>query len=148
MAFRFPLQTLLRFRQSIERRERLCLDLATREVLRARKQAHDADDARMKAREEVAKCLNSGLAAIELQFEVASDAVRRRRVLTLAEEVTRLDAQRAGQLKAYQKAQQKRKILENLRERQRALYRLKQDRRAQQQVDEGFLIRRRTSGAG
>jgi flagellar biosynthesis chaperone FliJ len=47
---------------------------------------------------------------------------------------------RVRQLEAFRKAQQQRKILENLRDRQMAAYRLIRDRHAQQQLDERFLI--------
>lgn len=148
MAFRFPLQALLRFRESFERRERLLLELATREVVRTRRQVEDAKTDREGALEEMASHLKSGLAGVELQFEVASDSLRKRHIVVLGEQLEKLDTQRLSQLQAYQKAQKQRKILENLRDRQRALYRVEQERRAQQQMDERFLIRRGESDPG
>ena len=148
MAFRFPLQALLRFRESFEHRERLLLELATREVVRARQQAVEVKNQRTAGLDEMSRNLANGLVGVELHFEVASDTAWARRLATLAKEVESLDAQRKNRLEAYQKAQQQLKIMENLKSRWMAAYRLEQERRTQQQMDEMFLIRRGHSDPG
>jgi flagellar export protein FliJ len=148
MAFRFPLQPLLRFRESFEHRERLRLELATREVVRARRQSEEARSQRTAALHEMSRNLVDGLVGVELHLEVAFDMARARRLVALGKEVERLDVQRRDRFAAYRKAQQQLKILENLRARQMAAYRLEQERRVQQQMDEMYLLRHRGPGLG
>ena len=143
MAFRFPLQALLRYRESYERRERLRLQIATRELAIARQQLEEANRERKKALDDSAKRLTAGMMGAELQIDQARDQAYCRRMAACEERIQKLQVLRQSQLEAFQKAQQQRKIVENLREHQFAAYRLEQERRAQQQVDEIFLIRRR-----
>ena len=140
MPFRFSLQPVLRLRESFERRERLRLETITREVMKARGQLKVAIQERLRAQGESKKKLRQGLLGAELQFELACDRARVRQITALKEQVSRLEELRVRQLEAFRKAQQQRKILENLRDRQFAGYRLIRDRRVQQQLDERFLI--------
>jgi flagellar FliJ protein len=140
MPFRFSLQALLRFRESLERRERLRLEIVTRDVVQARQQCEQAKQERKKGLVELAKKLREGMTGAELHFELACDRTRVRRLAALKQQLLRLEDLQRRQLEAYRKAQQQRKILENLRDRQLAAYRLLQNRRAQQLLDERFLI--------
>ena len=140
MPFRFPLQAVLRFRESFERRERLRLQVITREVVKARQESEDLKQERALAAKRLAENLGQGMTAVELQFEIASDQSYLRRVAMLGDRIAKLEALRIRQLAEFRKAQQQRKILENLRDRQMAAYRVDQDRRTQQQLDERFLI--------
>ena len=140
MPFRFSLQAVLRFRLSFERRERQRLELITREVVKARHQWERAKLDRAQAISQWQERLRQGAAAVEMQFELACDRTRVRRIATLNEQVAKLEDLRRRQVEVFRKAQQQRKILENLRDRQFAAYRLIQDRRAQQEMDDRFLI--------
>ncbi len=82
------------------------------------------------------------MTAAEMQFELACDRARVRRIAAWNDQVNKLEDLRRRQLEVFRKAQQQRKILENLRDRQLAAYRLVQARRAQQQMDDRFLITR------
>ena len=77
-----------------------------------------------------------------MQFELACDRARLRRLAVLNDHVAKLEDLRRRQLEVFRKAQQQRQIMENLRDRQRAAYRLIQTRREQQQMDDRFLITR------
>ena len=55
MAFRFSLQALPLYRESFERRERLRLQIVTREGVQARQQCEQAREERKRASEEFAK---------------------------------------------------------------------------------------------
>jgi len=143
MAFRFPLQALLRYRESYERRERLRLQIVTRELAMARQQLEEANRGRKKALDDAAKRLRAGILGAELRFDQARDQVYCRLIAACERQIQKLQVLRQSQLEAFQGAQQQRKIVENLRERQFTAYRLEQERRGQQQVDEIFLIRRR-----
>jgi flagellar protein FliJ len=140
MAFRFPLQAVLRYRESFERRERLRLQVITREVAKARQQCEEAKHERFRALGEFRQKLRQSLRGAELQFELACDRARVRRIAALREQVMKLEESRVRQLEAFRNAQQQRKILDNLRDRQFAAYRLIRDRREQQQMDDRFLI--------
>ena len=140
MAFHFSLQAVLRYRESFERRERLRLQIITREVVKARQHWEEAKAERLQALSESKRNLRRGLLGAELQFELACDSMRIRQITARKEQFLKLEELRVRQLAAFRKAQQQRKILENLRDRQFAAYRLIHDRRTQQQLDERFLI--------
>jgi flagellar export protein FliJ len=140
MPFRFSLQAVLRFRESFERRERQRLEAITREVLKAQQQREQAKLDRANALDQMQKKLHQGMNAAEMQFELACDRARVRRIAAVNDHLTKLEDLRRRQLEIFRKAQQQRKILENLRDRQLAAYRLVQTRREQQQMDDRFLI--------
>jgi flagellar FliJ protein len=140
MPFRFSLQTVLRWRESFERRERQRLQMIAREVVKAQQQRDQAKLDRGNALAEFQNKLHQGMHAAEMQFELASDRARLRRIAALNDQYTKLEDLRRRQLEVFRKAQQQRKILENLRERQLAAYQLLQSRREQQEMDDRFLI--------
>jgi len=137
--FRFSLQAVLRFRQNLERRERLRLEAATRDLAKARRQYEEAELDRANAAAQLQSKLRQGMTAEEVRFELACDRARRRCIAACLEQVGKMQALRQQQLEAYQKARQRREILENLRQRQLAAYSLIQTRREQQQMDDRFL---------
>ena len=141
MPFRFPLQALLRFRESYERRELLRLETVSRELAAARERTEQARRDREQSLKNLASWLVAGMTASELQFERACDRTRVNRIVACEVQTQKLEDLRQQQLDAYLKAQQQRKILDNLRDRQLASYKLVQSRREQQQLDERFLIR-------
>jgi flagellar FliJ protein len=140
MPFRFSLQAVLRFRESFERRERQRLEVITREVVKAKQQREQAKLDRANALSRLQKILHQGMTAVEMQFELACDRARNRRIAALDDHLAKLEDLRRRQLEVFRKAQQQRKIMENLRDRQIAAYRLDQARRTQQQMDDRFLI--------
>jgi flagellar FliJ protein len=140
MPFRFSLQAVLRCRESFERRERQRLQVIIREVVKARQQQEQAKLERANALAQFQKKLRQGMTAAEMQFELACDRTRVRRIAALNDQVAKLEDLRRRQLEIFRHAQQQRKILENLRNRQLAAYKLVQSRRTQQQMDDRFLI--------
>ena len=120
---------MLRCRESFERRERQRLEVITREVVKAQQQREQAKLDRANALGQLQKKLHQGMTAVEMQFELACDRARVRRIAALNDQVTKLEDLRRRQLEIFRKAQQQRKILENLRDRQLAAYRLVQARR-------------------
>ena len=140
MPFRFSLQAVLRWRESFERRERQRLEVVTRELVKAQQQQEQAKVNRANALVQAQKKLLQGMTAAEMQFELACDRTRARRIAVCNEQVNKLEDLRRRQIEVFRKAQQQRKILDNLRERQLAAYQLVQARRTQQQMDERYLI--------
>jgi flagellar FliJ protein len=140
MAFRFSLQAVLRCRESFDRRERQRLQMITREVVKAQQLRDQAKVDRDTSLAEFQKTLYKGMNVLEMQFELAADRARLRRIAVLNDHHSKLEDLRRRQLDVFRKAQQQRKILENLRERQLAAYQLIQTRREQQEMDDRYLI--------
>jgi flagellar FliJ protein len=140
MPFRFPLQAVLCWRESYERRERQRLEAITRELVKAREQLERAERERANAANQLQIELQRGMNAAEMQFELAGDRVRARRIAAWNDQVAKLEDLRRRQLEVFNKAQQQRKIMENLRDRLFAAYKLDRARRAQQQLDDRFLL--------
>jgi flagellar biosynthesis chaperone FliJ len=114
--------------------------MITREVVKAHQQRDQEKVNRDAALAEFQKTLHKGMNMMELQFELATDRARLRRIAALTDQHSKLEDLRRRQLDVFRKAQQQRKILENLRERQIAAYELIQVRREQQEMDDRFLI--------
>ena len=142
MPFRFSLQAVLRCRESFEQRERQRLQLIMRELAKAQQQREEAQRDRAHAQNELKRKLRQGMNATEMQFELACDRARVRRITALSDQAAKLEDLRRRQLEVFQKAQQQREILQNLRDRQLAAYQLLQRRREQEQMDDRFLITR------
>jgi flagellar export protein FliJ len=141
MAFRYPLQAILRLRQSLERQEEQKLLAIAAAVARLRNEIEQIEESRMKARRTtLAGLLQAGVAA-ELQFANLCDEAYARRQSHLQREMQAAEKRRREQLQAYQFSRQRRETLDGLRERQEMVYKLDAARREQQSADEMFLIR-------
>ncbi len=140
MPFQFPLQAVLRCRESFERRERQRLQIISREVIKAQQQWERARVERANALSGLQQKLRKGSTAGELQFELFCDHARVRRIAAWYERLSKLKELQHRQIEVFRHTQQQRRIIENLRERQRAAYLLLQDRRTQQQMDDRYLI--------
>ncbi len=140
MPFRFPLQAVLRCRESFERRERQRLQIISREVIKAQQQWERGKLERANALSQMHQRMRQGLSAGELQFDLACDRARVRRIAAWYDRLSKLKELQRRQIEVFRHTQQQRKIMENLRDRQRAAYQLLQDRRTQQQMDDRYLI--------
>jgi len=141
MAFRYPLQAILRLRQSLARQEEQKLFAIAAIVARLRGEIEWIDESRLETRRNaLTRLLQSGLGA-ELQFANVCDEAYARRQSQLQREIQAAEKKRVEQLRVYQLARQKRETFEGLRERQEAAYKLDAARREQQRADEMFLIR-------
>jgi len=142
MAFRFPLQALLRVRQSCEERERRRLALLNTQIAGLH-QTHDSlNQERVLAWTQLSNGLTAGMSGAELQFEVASMATRAYRQEELKKQIARLRQERIVQERSFREAQKQRKILDNLRERKLRNYLQVRGRHEQQQIDDLFMLRR------
>ena len=139
MAFRFSLQALLDLRKSYERQERLRLEMLTHQISQLRHQLETLGREKIIGRECLVQNLKEGLFGAEIRFNTDREAVWEQRRDSLLQRMAELEEQRRLQLGVFQKAQQLRKILENLRDRREQLYRQIQARREQQLIDELFL---------
>jgi flagellar protein FliJ len=140
MAFKFTLRAVLRCRESFEHRERQRLQVITRELVRSQRQKEQVLRNRAAAQQELKQRLSQGLSAVELQYEQATDRVRVRQIASLNEHIGKMIHLRRRQIEVFQKAQQQRKVIENIRDRQLSAYRLLQARKEQQQMDDRYLL--------
>jgi len=142
MAFRFPLASILRLRQSIERQRTLELQKANLQVARARERLAQLERYLSDAAQCDSRGLSAGCTAAELQFA----AVLRENLVHFREElladVGKFELLRQKALAAYHQAYRDREILETLRARQRRVYQQEQSRRQQQEQDSDYLLQR------
>jgi len=140
MAYRFPLVTLLRFRENLEHRSWLELQAANQQVQRAEVSISQLERERVEWRTGRLSALDIGVKAAELEVWGESYYQRKR----LEFERCRLTAkqQAAAKLAEFYRARQKRQVLENLYLRGKNAYDTERARREQARVDELFLLRR------
>jgi len=145
MAFRYPLQSLLRLRESLERQEENRLFAVAAEVARLRAQIEELRQGNAAARRRELNALEvSGGVAITLQFMAICDAAVAGACARLQIQLDAAEHKRLLQLAAYQAARQKREILEGLRERQESAYQVETAHHEQQSLDDSFLLRHRS----
>jgi flagellar export protein FliJ len=141
MAFHFSLEAVLRLRRGQERVERLKLEAILSEQAKTRARLEEATEDHFALRRGFQQELGRGLAGSELQYEAMREANLASLRATLQARLVELDQQRWAQAKIFVKARQHREVLENLRLRKLSLYRIEQNRREQQELDDLFLMR-------
>jgi flagellar export protein FliJ len=141
MAFRYPLQSLLRVRQSLERQEELRLFAIAAMVASLRAQLESLHQDQLKMKRDTLQEMAGGCSGAVIQFAAASEAAFAAARGKLEAKLQEAERKRQAQLRNYQAARQKREILEGLRDRQEAAYDLELSRRKQQLLDELFLVR-------
>jgi flagellar export protein FliJ len=142
MKFRFPLQALMRLRESIEEAELQRLQAAAARVLQARGEIEQIDAAIAAARRDEALALETGGYAAELQFSSLRDQIYAQQRNLLQSKLAELERVRAEHQERYRQARQQREILSNLRSRQFAAFQIESSRREQRETDDLFLMRR------
>lgn len=143
MAFRFPLATVLRYRESLEKREEVALQKVQLEILQARRRIHQLDDEIAGAQQAREAKLRETISAFQLQamLDDVNAALEQKRKLT--EELEKLEQQRKERMKAYQAAHRGRQMLSDIRNRQQDAWELDAARRQQKMLDDLFALRSR-----
>jgi flagellar export protein FliJ len=141
MAFEFPLQSVLHFRESAEHQQELKLRAANQRMARVRRVIEHLDSRRQVLYSAEARQLSEGTTSAELRFALHQEAglVRHRR--ELEKQLLMLEKARDDQREAFQRARRARQTLETLRETQLAMYRKEALRREQHNLDDLFLMR-------
>jgi flagellar protein FliJ len=142
MPFRFPLQSVLHFRQSLEHQQELRLRSATQQVMRVQRLVEQLEARRRELHAAQARELSSGLTAAELRFELQCEGELLRHERELEQQLIKLQQLRDQQRGIFQQAQRARQTLEAVRDRQLDLYRREAARREQRELDDLFLLRR------
>jgi flagellar export protein FliJ len=141
MAFRYPLQSVLRFRRSLERQEEQRLFGAAAVVARLRADIEQLENGYFAQKRQSFQELLSGSSGSALHFIAVCDAGYARMHEALLLQLKQAEEKRTEQLEVYKLARQKRETFEGLRDRQEAAYDLEFARHEQQSTDEAFLLR-------
>jgi len=142
MAFHFPLQTVLHFRQSIEHQQELRLGAANQLVARARHLIEQVDGRRQELDSTRARELGAGVTSAELRFAGQCDAELLRQRRMLDPQLARLEQLCREQREIFQEARRAREMLEGVRDRQLQVYQKEAARREQRSLDDLFLLQR------
>jgi flagellar export protein FliJ len=141
MPFRYPLQSVLRLRHSLERQEEQNLFAAAATVVKLRAEMDQLESNQFDRKNQASKEMSAGSAGALLQFgalcDEAYDQARKLLLLRLSE----AEKKRAEELENYLIARRKRETFEGLRHRQEEVYVLEASRHEQQSTDESFLLR-------
>jgi flagellar export protein FliJ len=142
MAFRFPLQEILHYRESLEHQQELRLRAIHQQVAKVRHLIEQVDQRIRDVQTRESQELHAGTTAAELCFALASEASLRQQRQIVERELVRLQNLRDQQQRVFQQARRDRETFENLRQRQFEEYQRNAARREQRQLDELFLLRR------
>jgi len=148
MGFEFGLQGVLRFRESLERKEELKLAVAIGELKRLKMMLARVREELASIGDRISNLLARGTTGADLHLLCFEQMLLERREQALAQVVSTALKEVQRQQIRLQEARQKRKVLEDLREKQLALFLLAEGRRDQQRLDDTFLMRRFAEDGG
>ncbi len=141
MAFRFSLAAVLRFRESIEKREELALQALLLEMARIRREIEHLTAKIAGAQETRNQAMQQPLPAIHLQLMLKEMEALADRRKALTESLLTLDLECAKQTKRYQAAHRDRQMLSDMFARQREAYEQERTRAQQKFLDDIFAAR-------
>ena len=142
MAFRFPLATVLRVKESLEKREERELQRIQLEMARVAHQMEQLTEAMTKAYAARNQALQQALPAGQLHTMLweAQAAVEAKNALRIT--LQGLEEQRLKQMKVYLAAHREHETIINLFNEQRDAYEVEQTRAQQKYLDDIFIARR------
>jgi flagellar export protein FliJ len=141
MAFHFPLESVLHYRQSLEHQQELRLRAANQQVARARHFVEQLDARLQQLKIRQSQESSAGTSGAELRFSNLCEATLRQQHQALMGELKRLQNLRDEQQKIFQQARRERETFEILRDQQLHEYKRESARREQWQLDDLFLMR-------
>lgn len=142
MAFRFPLEVLLRVRQGLERQQELRLQEANHRVAMLQRQIADMHIEIQNIFVRRRSQFESGISAAELQFDGLCRSVLIERQHGLKKQLVEAEALRQVRTDDFLRARRQRQVVETLRHHQLQDYRQQEGRRDQRRLDDLFLLRR------
>lgn len=145
MAFRFPLETVLRLREITEQREERAMEETLRKLAQQRQHLNDLAVDRERLVQQCAAVLRSKVPAAEIvwlqeQIQAVKDSEENGR-----KQLVHLEQQRQAQRKVYEVAHQDREIVSRMREQQVEQFKRMQARKEQMQMDDIFSCRKKPS---
>lgn len=141
MAFRFSLATVLRFRESVEKREELALQKTLLEMARAQREIERITSEIAVAQEARNRAMQNPLPASHIQGmlnDIEAAAERRKKLL---QTLTVLEHQHRLQTQKYQDAHRDRQMLSDMRTKKRDVYEQERARATQKFLDDIFAAR-------
>ncbi len=141
MPFRYRLESLLRLQRSIEQQEKNRVFACAARVAKVKADLQSWQDLRLQRKTEAWLNPEQGTPSAFLQFAVEWDRIAQVREQELSRQLLEAELARQTQLRIHRAAQQKREVLESLKDRQESAYTTEQLRRVQQALDEAHLIR-------
>jgi len=145
MAFRFALSALLRYRESLERREYLALEKVQQEIAQTENLIQQCEQELTAAQTRRERGLKDGVVSVHLQALYQEESALEELRDKLRSHWQQLQLKRQNCMRAYEVAHRNREVLDNLRLRQFDAYRKEQAKREQKTLDDLFLARRRRS---
>ncbi len=142
MPFRFPLEAVFHFRQSLERQQELRLRAANQQVLRVRHLIEQLDRRIEEVRNTQLQQLQAGTTAAELRFSMLGQAAFAQQRGELERELAHLQHLRDEQQKLFEHQRRQRETLEGLRDGQLRSYKREAARREQRNLDDLYLLQR------
>jgi len=141
MAFRFPLAAVLKYREDLEKREERELEKRREALARLKTALTNTTNSRFQLILERASLLKQGLLGDDLHFAAEQLRQIERLEEDLRTQVGTAAAHYEEQMKVFLEARKKRTILDELKSAQASSYKVNQERREQQQIDEMFSAR-------
>lgn len=142
MAFRFPLEVLLRVRQGLERQQELWLQEANQAVAMLRQQIEDVHSEAKNIVAQRRPQFESGISAAELQFDMLCRLALTERQRTLEKQLVAAEALRHTRSQEFLEARRQREVIDTLRQHQLKEYEIQESRLDQRRLDDLFLLRR------
>jgi flagellar biosynthesis chaperone FliJ len=143
MSFQFSLAAVLSFRESLEQREYLALERIQSEIGRTEAQILEIGEKLGTMTQLRETELFRGIRSVHLQQAYEDELALERHLNLLQDRLRELKSRRQQQLKSYDLARQKRRVLDELRSHQLEIYTREQARRQQILLDDLFLARRK-----
>src|ERR1700722_14500366 len=138
MGFRFSLAAVLGFRESVERREELSLQQVLLEIAHTHHQIEQLTVEIAQAQESLNKILKQPMSAFQLQNILAGVDLIVARKKALQDSLVPLEQRREAQMQTYQTANRSRRMLSDMKDRQRDVYDQELARREQKTLDDIF----------
>ena len=145
MPFRFPLATVLRVRESLEKNEERALQKIQLEMARVSHQIEELTAKIAKSHETREQAMAQPIPARDLHtllWEVKAATEKKK---ALHHDLQILEQQRDEQIKAYQDAHRDRETMTDMSNKQRDVYEQEQTRAQQKSLDDIFIARRHRS---
>ena len=142
MAFRFPLETLLRVRQGLERQHELRLQEANQRVAMLRQQIEDTHSEMRNISARRQPQLEIGISTAELHFDVLCQSVLTERQHALEKQLVEAESLRHLRSEEFLQARRQREVIDTLRRHQLQDYQQEEARQNQRRLDDLFLLRR------
>jgi flagellar FliJ protein len=142
MPYRFPLATLLRYREMREDQQLQALEQAMSEAAAAGAELARLADQLRRCEEMRNQALGSVLAGVELQQAFREEASLRRQMEETRQRIQLLNENVKNVRESYLLALQQKNVVASLRDQQAEQYSREEARKEQVQADEMFLLRR------